>query len=467
MDPCPDETEVAELLGGRLAEREKARVLAHAADCDLCRELLAELSRGTAGRSDAPPNDDPWLSRYRLVRPLGAGGMGVVYLAYDRELDRQVALKMLRDGGDAEGDSDASRRRALVREARAMAKLNHPNVVRVLDVAEDGARVFVTMELATGGTLRTFLDASPRSFGEIAKLFTDAGRGLQAAHGAGLIHRDFKPENVLLNEGAALVTDFGLARRIRDSDPVDGALADTATASEGAASVTATNNRGAAGTLRYMAPEQLRGEPLDVRADVFSFAVAFWEASYDERPFPGTTVGELLAAMAHGPRAPTKSTRPVPRAVRQALERALAFDRESRPASMSALLAEWTAASPRRRAGPIALAAALLAIGAIGAAAVALRRSTPLHDPAVAREQQDAGVTSLGATSASAATSATTIGLVTTAGSGSGSGSGSSVPRKALLGSPHPSDSRSTNADVPAPSASVRGQGGVFVRPPF
>ncbi|NOU30956.1 MAG: serine/threonine protein kinase, partial [Polyangiaceae bacterium] len=294
---CPDETEVSELLEGRLSDAAKTQLLTHAADCDACRELLAQLSQEdseTGGpRSESePPDGSSWLRRYRLLHTVGAGGMGVVYAAYDRELDRRVALKMLRDPGD---DADGSRRRGLVREARAMAKLDHPHVVRVFDVGEEGERAFVTMEFAEDGTLRGFLDAKPRSFGEIAKLFDDAGLGLQAAHEAGLIHRDFKPENVLLRGGVAKVTDFGLARRASAAEGATGKGLAPEMPLGGMGTVTATYAKGAAGTLRYMAPEQLRGEALDARADVFAYAVAFWEACYGGRPFEGQTVGEVLA----------------------------------------------------------------------------------------------------------------------------------------------------------------------------
>lgn len=458
MSECPDETEVAALLEGTLGDVEKTTLLAHAADCDTCRELLAELARGERDEQSerALATEDGWLRRYELRELLGAGGMGVVYAAYDRELDRQVALKMLRDTGDAESDPDGSRRRALVREARAMAKLSHPNVVRVFDVGESGARVFVTMELAAGGTLRSYLDERPRTFPEIAKLFDDAGRGLQAAHEAGLIHRDFKPENVLIRDGVALVTDFGLARRQSERASASAAARVVVRGT----SSTATDAAGAAGTLRYMAPEQLRGEALDVRADVFSFAVAFWEACHDERPFEGGTVAECLAAMERGPRAPSTHARAVPRVVRRALEKALAFDRSARQPSMKALLAEWSTTGASRR-GPVVLAGTLALAVAGGALAM---RGGP-REVAAAREAPPLPLPPPPASPSAPETSAPVAILAPRPEVPSASPSAAPPPerttaRKALPESPPPSDS----ADA---SANARGAGGVFVRPPY
>ncbi len=164
------------------------------------------------------------VGRYVVLDRIGAGGMGVVYAAYDPELDRRVALKLLRPdrfGGDAG-------RLRLLREAQALARLTHPNVVAVYDVGTFGDRVFVAMELVEGETLRQWLRAEPRSprpWREVLERFLPAGRGLAAAHAAGLVHRDFKPENVLLGrDGRARVVDFGLAKALADAaeEPRDG-----------------------------------------------------------------------------------------------------------------------------------------------------------------------------------------------------------------------------------------------------
>src|SRR5581483_7017268 len=186
-------------------------------------------------------------------RPLGSGGFGVVYLAWDPQLDRQIALKVLRpSGGDAEALAAD-----LLREAKAMAKLSHPNVTAVYDVAALGGQVAIAMERIDGTNAREWLAEKPRTQREILAVFLAAARGLQAAHAAGLVHRDFKPENVLVGrDGRVAVTDFGLARP-----------------------ETAAGAR--SGTPRYMAPEHRRGEAVDARADQYSLAVALNEALTD------------------------------------------------------------------------------------------------------------------------------------------------------------------------------------------
>ncbi|HRI08992.1 MAG TPA: serine/threonine-protein kinase, partial [Nannocystaceae bacterium] len=161
------------------------------------------------GESEAPrPLLSARLGRYVLVEPLGEGGMGIVYVAYDPELDRRVAVKLLRsDPGDGEG------RLRLLREAQAMAKLSHPNVVAVFDVGTYEGQVFMAMELVKGRSVGAWLGQSRRTWSEVLEVFVAAGRGLQAAHEAGLVHRDFKPDNVLIaDDGGVKVTDFGLAR---------------------------------------------------------------------------------------------------------------------------------------------------------------------------------------------------------------------------------------------------------------
>jgi serine/threonine protein kinase len=197
---------------------------------------------------------------------IGAGGMGVVYAAYDPELDRRVALKLLRP--DRFG-SDADRLR-LLREAQALARLADPHVVSVYDTGTFGDRVFVAVELVEGETLRQWLGglrAAPRSWREVLARFLPAGRGLAAAHAAGLVHRDFKPENVLLGrDGRVRVADFGLA----EAAPEPGGKLAALPAEWGLV----------LGTPAYMAPEQLRGIAVDARSDQFSFCVALFEALY-------------------------------------------------------------------------------------------------------------------------------------------------------------------------------------------
>ncbi|MGH2898506.1 MAG: serine/threonine-protein kinase, partial [Solirubrobacteraceae bacterium] len=201
---------------------------------------------------------------------LGSGGMGVVYVAHDPELNRKVALKVLRADG-----SEAMERfhDLLLREGQAMAQLAHPNVVTVFDVGGVDQRVFIAMELVEGLTLSRWLAAERRAPSEIVATFVAAGHGLAAAHAAGLIHRDFKPDNVLIgNDGRVRVTDFGLARQAHGVEA--GTAHDAAEARPG----TGAPHTGLAGTPAYMAPEQFHGRAADARADQFSFAVALYEA---------------------------------------------------------------------------------------------------------------------------------------------------------------------------------------------
>jgi serine/threonine protein kinase len=171
-------------------------------------------AKASVQRSEPAPVRGGLAERYVIVERLGRGGMGVVYRAYDSELDRHVAVKLVR--ADLAGGERLKQR--LIREAQAMARLSHPNVVTVFDVGEANGQVFVAMELLEGGTLATWLRAERRSGAEILRRFLAAGRGLEAAHAAGFVHRDFKPDNVLLGPGGRVcVTDFGLARLVGEA----------------------------------------------------------------------------------------------------------------------------------------------------------------------------------------------------------------------------------------------------------
>jgi serine/threonine protein kinase len=281
--------------------------------------------------------------------------MGIVYAAYDPKLDRRVALKLLRN--DAALGVGASAR--LFREAQAMARLSHPNVVAVHDVGAVGDDVFVAMEYVEGETLAAWLRERKRTSAEVLGAFRMAGAGLAAAHAAGIIHRDFKPDNVLVgNDSIVRVTDFGLAR----TDVLD--LASDAPASTPPATSPALTQRGLVmGTPAYMAPEQAEGGLVDARSDLFSFCVALYQALYGERPFAGRTLGELCSAVRRG------SVREPPRGsnvalwVRRVLLRGLADDPAKRYPSMSALLAAL-ARDPivaRRRMSRAALLVAVVA----------------------------------------------------------------------------------------------------------
>ena len=233
------------------------------------------------------------IGRYVVIESVGSGAMGVVYGAYDPELDRKIALKLLKPG---QGAKEKARAR-LLREAQAMARLAHPNVVAVHDVGVFEDQVFLAMEFLGGGTIKSWLGDKPRSWREILAVFIAAGRGLVAAHAAGIVHRDYKPDNVLLDkEGRPRVVDFGIARQ---AEQVEGAVDDDGdgedargdlvkTLREGggapAALLTLTKTGAVVGTPAYMAPEQFMGERGDDRSDQFSFCVALYEALYGERP---------------------------------------------------------------------------------------------------------------------------------------------------------------------------------------
>jgi hypothetical protein len=273
------------------------------------------------------------VARYTILRFLGAGGMGQVYAAYDPNLDRTVALKLLA-GGAAD---DLERRTRLLREAQALAKLSHPNVVQVYETGEHEGRVFIAMEYVPGATLGEWMqgEAGERpSKHAIVQAFLAAGRGLAAAHAAGLVHRDFKPANVLIDaQGRARVLDFGLVLGLGDAERSDPRPAMQAL------DVELTTTGTLLGTPAYMAPEQFDGVAADARTDQFGFCIALYEALVGERPFVGTTLAEQMASVHAGLRM-SSAALALPRRVRRVLERGLLADPQRRWPSMDALLAE-------------------------------------------------------------------------------------------------------------------------------
>ncbi len=324
------------------------------------------------------------LGKYRLERLLGTGGMGAVWEAHDVDLDRKVALKVLGEG--LAGDATAQAR--LLREARAMARLRHANVVAVYDALTLDGHDVIVMELVDGTTLAQWLADAPRTPGDIMPVLLAAGRGLAAAHAAGMVHRDFKPHNVLVDrEGRVLVTDFGLARSSElaslTGSPLPPALETTAAGGtvslvrgdaatmaitpreRGALETPLTRTGALLGTPAYMAPEQLRGEPADARADQFAFCVTAWEALAGTRPYSGTTLGEIATSIARGE--PADATR-IPKQLRAPLERGLASDPAARWPSMPPLLDALSPSAPRRSRAPlwIALGALLVLAGGGG-----------------------------------------------------------------------------------------------------
>lgn len=259
--------------------------------------------------------------------------MGAVYAAFDPRLDRRVALKVLHDELATRDQATVAR---LLREARAMAKLTHPNIVTVHDAGIEDGRPFVAMELVSGSTLGAWREAASRSQRELLDACVAAGHGLAAAHAEGLVHRDFKPDNVMIgDDGRVLVTDFGLAR-------APGVVDSSEASASGRLPVTDVLTRTGAvvGTPAYMSPEQFAGDPTDARSDQFSFCVTVWELLYGERPFAGKSLQELSAAVISGRRRPEPTDTRVPPRIRRALDRGLSTLPDERYPAMDALLAE-------------------------------------------------------------------------------------------------------------------------------
>jgi tetratricopeptide (TPR) repeat protein/predicted Ser/Thr protein kinase len=279
---CPDENDFLGFVESTLDAVARDRFVAHVDECGSCLALLADLSV-TSGETAAAPvprtGSRDAVARYTLLSTLGAGGMGVVFAAFDRDLDRKVALKLL---SGSSGEDEERARLRLQREAQTLAKLAHPNVVTVHDVGRLDGEVFVAMELVEGTTLRGWLSAKRRDVRAIVEVLLQAGEGLAAAHAAGLVHRDFKPENVLVgNDGRVRVTDFGLARGFGEAN----ALAAEGATQADAPTITRTGVR--AGTPAYMAPEQKLGLAADARSDVYAYCLTLREALTGARPDGG------------------------------------------------------------------------------------------------------------------------------------------------------------------------------------
>jgi len=364
-DECLDDATFAELIERSLATHRLAIVEAHLDGCADCRRHLSDLSRspssGVGARSDAAPEPPRLLGgRYEILRSLGRGGMGEVFLAHDTELGRRVAVKLLRGASGADQAAQARLRR----EAHAMARLAHPNVVSVFDLGLDDDRVFVAMELVEGHTLATW--ARGRSVREILSACCDAARGVAAAHRAGLVHRDLTPRNVLVgSDGRARVTDFGIVQVT--AEPRGGTLADTQPgepAARGATTVdlaSLTHTGEFLGTPAYASPEALRGGPVDERSDQWSLAATTWHVVFDQLPVARASFGELAEAVNRGELDPPVAHRRVPARVRHALRRAMSVDPAARYPTVELLLAEL---APRSRRG-ISLAAAAVSLAAL------------------------------------------------------------------------------------------------------
>lgn len=310
---------------------------------------------GAAGDREDPLPRGTTIRHFVVLERIGAGGMGVVYAAYDYGLDRRIALKLVRDRG---GSAPRAR---LLREAQALAKLSHPNVVAVYDVGQHGEDVYVAMELVEGSSLRAWLAAGSRDWRSIVEVFHRVGAGLAAAHAAGIVHRDVKPDNILIGrDGTVRVGDFGLAL-IAPSEAAD--RDGVAPTPAGLLTVTGM----ALGTPAYMAPEQHAGaSEVDARADQFGFCVALYEALHGVRPFAGDDGPALRAAIAAGRLEPGAPGRDVPAWLRRVVVRGLAADPGARFPSMAMLVAALGRDPQRRRRRWLQLGAAVVAMAGVG-----------------------------------------------------------------------------------------------------
>jgi predicted Ser/Thr protein kinase len=397
---CLDANVVQDLMAGALDSVSRGAVLGHLDTCAECRELLVISARdsvkehlrdttpsgrpaealGETKASDGRAHDEDEalaatvapddlkaleskprvvsgprpvqgtrLGRYLMTEKLGAGAMGIVWRAEDPELGRKVALKLLKR-------PDAALTERLVREARSMAQVNHPNVVAVYDVGTTEGSTYIAMELVEGKSLRQWQQTqTSRAVPEIVEAYIEAGRGLAAAHAAGLVHRDFKPDNVLIgDDGRVRVTDFGLAAAKPGESGHAHPIGD----------VNLTTSGSVLGTPAYMAPEQFTGGNVDSRTDQFNFCVSLYEALYGERPFEGKTFEELGNNVAAGKVKPAPEGKQISNALRATLLRGMSVKPGDRFPTMDHLLAELGRDRARPwRIGTIALASVALLLG--------------------------------------------------------------------------------------------------------
>jgi predicted Ser/Thr protein kinase len=374
---CLDANLVQDLMSGTLDASTRTAVIEHLDTCTDCRQLVAITARTTvheplaatvttnfvaneialattispssaAAEAPAPGRK---IGKYLLIERLGAGAIGVVWRAEDPELGRRIALKVLKR-------PDATLTERLLREAQSMAQVNHPNVVTVYEAGSSDGVAYIAMELVTGRSLRAWQRSARHTVPEIVEAYITAGRGLAAAHGAGIVHRDFKPDNVLVSDdGRICVTDFGLA-----------AAKPTSAITPRISDVELTTSGSVLGTPAYMAPEQFVGGNLDPRTDQFNFCSSLYEALYGERPFAGTTFDQLGRDVCDGKiRSAPAGTR-VSGALRAIVLRGLAVKPGDRFPTMDQLLRELgrDRARPWRRVAIAASAlAAALALGVV------------------------------------------------------------------------------------------------------
>jgi tetratricopeptide (TPR) repeat protein/predicted Ser/Thr protein kinase len=306
------------------------------------------------------------IGRFLVLRRVGRGGMGEVFSAFDEGLGRRVAVKLIKGQSRAR----ASRGARMRREAQAMARVSHPNVIQVFEVGHYLERTFIAMEYVEGQTLTQWQRAAARSHAEIIDAYLQAGAGLNAAHRAGVLHRDFKPSNALIDgEGRVRVMDFGLAAWLKRGDAIGSDGVDVAEDEAPAApeQPALTHDGRLLGTPGFMSPEQYRGEPLDERSDQFAFCVALYDALVGTHPFGGGTIAGLRESILEGELYDGPAARALPSPLRRALWRGLSKNPRERWPDMNALLAALRP-PPRRARWAWGLAAAVVSLSAGGVA---------------------------------------------------------------------------------------------------
>ncbi|MEM9459993.1 MAG: SUMF1/EgtB/PvdO family nonheme iron enzyme [Myxococcota bacterium] len=352
-------------------------------DRDVEQQIAAQVSQ----RLFASPPSEQRIARYTVLERIGSGGMGMVYAAYDKQLDRKVAVKVLPED-ELPDEEDRAR---FKREAQALARLSHSHVVTVHEVGEADGELFLAMEFVDGQNLGQWLRNDRPDWRAVLEVFMQAGRGLLAVHQAGLVHRDLKPNNIMRrDDGVVKILDFGLARPVGDglpagedsgsiwgadgADPTLGSSSGSSSSSRQLPSLTRTGT--VVGTPAYMSPEQVLGQIVDARSDQFSFCVALYEALYGERPFPGLTMDAVRRSILRGRVRPApKDRRPVPARLRTVLLRGLATDPAARWSSMEDLIEQLRAVVAPRALRWLAGAGVGLAVVA---GVVALRQSDAL-----------------------------------------------------------------------------------------
>jgi tetratricopeptide (TPR) repeat protein len=407
---CLTENQLLDYASGTLEAAQARAVDEHVDGCPSCRALLAgwlEAEQGDPGdRTEEPtegqaslrregegatvlselpsPEDDlprgTAVDRYVLLKRVGTGGMGIVYAAYDPRLDRTIAVKMVRSDVAARMSEEVRSR--MLREAQAMARLSHPNVATVYDAGTYQGRLYVAIEYLDEGSLADWLARGGHTWRQVVDVFLQAGAGLAVAHQHGLVHRDFKPQNVLVaKDGRVRITDFGLVRpagpAVQPDDLTRPAMERLAPAAAPppdpvALDVPLTRSGALVGTPRYMAPEQLAGGEVDARADQFSFCVSLYEALYARWPFEARTIEELRRAIHERRLTRPAPARRVPEWLRRALLKGLSPAPADRFPSMEALLQVLSGHRHRPRWPAVAAtSAAVMAAALLAAAGVA------------------------------------------------------------------------------------------------